>query len=147
MCWNPHVKSWSLGMVSLVTHALRDPAQVERNLISRVLVEGMREKPTTCTQLKCLSNNPEVLWKFNLTAQPDGNTTKLAEIAGKFQWLTSTILTGLLKCHLHDLDRAAGGGECYMSGTAGTPAWQQAVRIVSTQNQFSSPLSVLQLST
>lgn len=28
-------------MVSLVTHALRDPAQVERNLISRVLVEGM----------------------------------------------------------------------------------------------------------
>lgn len=51
------------------------------------------------------------------------------------------VLTGLLKCHLHDQDWAAGEGEYYrpvMVGTAGTLAQQQAAKIVSTQTQFSS---------
>lgn len=79
--WNPHVKSWSLGMVSLGT--LRRTVWMERNLISRVLVKWVREKPMICTrtQLKYLSNNPEVLCKYtqhNFTLQPNGSTTKLA---------------------------------------------------------------------
>lgn len=64
-------------------------------------------------------------------------------MAGNVPWLISITFTGLFKCHLHDQGRAAAVGEYYrpvMTGTAGTLAWQQAVKIVSTQNQLSSPL-------